>query len=146
MISKPYATLADLLERYEKQDIIDISYRDEKDRDTINEKAVELALKQASAEIDEYISARYQLPLTATSPQLVQIASHIARYYMEKGERTKAAVKDYERSIERLEALKNGETTLGLDENDELPELNEMSAIVQSGGTVWGRKDAKGFI
>lgn len=145
-MSKPYATLADLLDRYEKQDIIDISYRDEADRDIINEKAVDLALMQASAEIDEYIGARYKLPLTATSPQLVQIASHIARYYMEKGDRTKAAVKDYERSIERLEAVKNGDTTLGLDDNDELPILNETGAVIKSDALVWGRKSSRGFI
>lgn len=143
---RSYATLTDLLERYEKQDIIDISYRDEADRDIINEKAVELALTQASSEIDEYVGARYKLPLTSISPQIVQIACHIARYYMEKGERTKAAVMDYERSIERLEALKNGEATLGLDENDETAELNENGAMMKSGGTVWGRHDSKGFI
>lgn len=145
-MSKAYATLDDLLARYEKQDIIDISYRDEADRDHINEKAVSLAIEQASSEIDEYVGSRYKLPLTSVSPQIVQIACHIARYYMEKGERTKAAVMDYERSIQRLEAVRNGEATLGLDANDETAELNEDGAVVKSGGTVWGREDSKGFI
>lgn len=145
-MSSQYATLADLLERYEKQDIIDISYRDENDDGVINEKAVSLALEQAAAEIDEYIGARYQLPLTAISPQLVQIASSIARYYMEKGERTKAAVMDYERSIQRLEAVKNGSATLGLDANDAVPELSVGGAEVSSDPLVWGRKNSRGFI
>ena len=67
-MASQYATLADLLARYEKQDIIDISFRDERDQDIINEKAVALALEQAAAEIDEYVGARYKLPLTAISP------------------------------------------------------------------------------
>lgn len=145
-MSSQYATLTDLLERYEKQDIIDISYRDENDDGVINEKAVALALEQAAAEIDEYIGARYKLPLTAISPQLVQIASHIARYYMEKGERTKAAVMDYERSIERLEAVKNGDATLGLDANDAVPELSAGGAEITSDPLVWSRKNSGGFI
>ncbi|UNM95670.1 DUF1320 family protein [Ignatzschineria rhizosphaerae] len=145
-MSSPYATLKDLLDRYPHNDLVGISARSNEDRGEINEKAVNLALEQASSEIDEYIGARYKLPLTAVSPQLVQICSHIARYYMERGDRTKAAIMDYERSIERLEAVKNGDATLGLDENDEMAELNDGGAVMTSGGTVWGRKDSKGFV
>lgn len=145
-MSRSYATLNDLLERYPRHDLVAISARSNDDRGEINEKAVNLALEQASSEIDEYIGARYKLPLTAISPQIVQICSHIARYYMERGDRTKAAIMDYERSIARLEAVKNGDATLGLDENDEMAEINDGGAVMTSGGTVWGRQDSKGFI
>lgn len=145
-MSRAYATLADLLDRYTHRDILDIAFRNDDDRDEINEDAVNLALEQASSEIDEYIGARYKLPLTAVSPQLVQICSHIARYYMERGERTKAAVMDYQRSIERLEAVRDGDATLGLDANDEVPELSGGGAIMESDALVWSRKNSGGFI
>lgn len=145
-MSNQYATIADLVAQYEEKDIIELSYRTEADLDVMNESAVNIALNQASAEIDEYVGARYVLPLTAISVQVVQFACIIARYYLEKGVRVESAVKDYERTIQRLEALKNGETNLGLDENEALPALNGDGAIVQSDQPVWNRKNSGGFI
>lgn len=145
-MSRTYATLADLLDRYEEKDIERISYRNDQDKGKINEKAVNIALVQASGEIDEYVGARYVLPLTAVSDQIVQIACIIARYYMEKGKRVESAEEDYKRSIIRLEELRDGIATLGLDENEALPELNGGGAMIESDALVWSRKNSKGFI
>lgn len=145
-MSSQYASIADLLARYEEKDIVKISYRTAADRDTMNEGAVNTALIEASSEIDEYVGARYILPLTAVSPQIIQFACIIARFYLEKGIRVESATKDYERTIQRLEALKNGETTLGLDDNEEVPQLSGDGVVVQSDEPVWNRKKSGGFI
>lgn len=145
-MASQYATLADLITRYNRRIITDISQRDDSDVGEINQVAVDTSLVQAAAEIDEYIGARYKLPLTAVSPQLIQISCEITRFYMETGVRVESAVEDYERCIKRLESFRDGNTNLGLGKDDKQPELNDDGAVVQSDALVWGRKDSKGFI
>ncbi len=145
-MSNQYATYEDMIKRYDVADIARLSDRDQSR--TLNIDSVNEALRDATDEINSYLVPRYKLPLSIVSRELIQITCVIARYWMESGQNTEKAIEDYKRMIKRLEMLKDGETSLGLSDDDlaETPEVHEGGAWMESSPVIWDRKKSQGYI
>jgi phage gp36-like protein len=85
-----YATLQDLIDRFGRTELVQLTDRTNKPASTIDESVVARALADAEAEINGYVAKRYQLPLVTVPDALTKKACDIARYYLHG----KAADKD----------------------------------------------------
>lgn len=133
-----YATQDSLVKRYSENLIAALAGQEA-------DKKVQEALEDASQTIDSYLAGRYSLPLNTVPAVLERHCCYLARYFLEKNRATEQARRDYEDSIKFLEKVATGTISLGLDENQQPLESNN-SAIIESSGSVWGRKVSGGFI
>lgn len=133
-----YATPEGLVKRYGEQSIKTLA------TSTDSPKVAE-ALEDASQTIDSYLAGRYTLPLKSVPAVLERHCCYIARYFLEKNRATEQARRDYDDSIRYLEKVANGTISLGISENGETVEGDNVT-IIESQGSVWARDRAKGFI
>ena len=112
----PYASQQDLIDRFGEDELLVAADRD---RDgAIDTAVVDVALEDASAEIDSYLAQAYQLPLP-TTPRLIQrlcvdIAFH--RLSPEADLATEHRRTRYDEAVSLLKRLAKREVTLGLPE------------------------------
>lgn len=109
-----YATLADLVERFGREEILQLT--DRAVANQIDEDVVDRALADADAEIDAHLSARYVLPLVSTPPILGRIACDIARYRLWDDRASEEVRTRYADCVRTLEKLARGDVSLGLPE------------------------------
>jgi len=133
-----YATPEGLVKRYGEQSIKTLAVS------TDSPKVAE-ALEDASQTIDSYLAGRYTLPLKSVPAVLERHCCYIARYFLEKNRATEQARRDYDDSIRYLEKVANGTISLGISEDGETVEGDNVT-IIESQGSVWARDRAKGFI
>lgn len=133
-----YATPEGLVKRYGEQSIKTLAVS------TDSPKVAE-ALEDASQTIDSYLAGRYTLPLKSVPAVLERHCCYIARYFLEKNRATEQARRDYDDSIRYLEKVANGTISLGISEDGETVEGDNV-AIIESAGSIWARDRAKGFI
>lgn len=109
-----YATVADMVARFGDTEVMQLSDRNMSNQ--IDQAVVDLALADASAEIDCYLG-RYSLPFTKVPPLLVRLCCDVARYRL-----TSAGGVQITAEIERryhmdevnlLQNLASGAVTLG---------------------------------
>lgn len=70
--------------------------------------AIAKALSDASDLIDLYLSARYELPLTATPPILERLNCVLARYYLYDDKPSDHVQSEYDKAIKMLEDIAKG--------------------------------------
>ncbi len=133
-----YATPEGLVKRYGEQSIKTLAI-------SADSPKVAEALEDASQTIDSYLAGRYTLPLKSVPAVLERHCCYIARYFLEKNRATDQARRDYDDSIRYLEKVANGTISLGISEDGETVEGDNV-AIIESQGSVWARDKAKGFI
>lgn len=133
-----YATPEGLVKRYGEQSIKTLAV-------SADSPKVAEALEDASQTIDSYLAGRYTLPLKSVPAVLERHCCYIARYFLEKNRATEQARRDYDDSIRYLEKVANGTISLGISEDGETVEGDNV-AIIESQGSVWARDRAKGFI
>ena len=137
-----YATQASLIKRYGTDSILSIALTPER---TLDSDKIQEALEDASQTIDSYLAGRYTLPLNQAPAVLERHCCYIARYFLEKNRATAQAREDYEDSIRYLEKVAAGTISLGITDQGETVE-SENVAMIESSGSVWGRNQSKGFI
>lgn len=108
----PYATQSNLIERFGKQELVDILPGE--GPETINDSLVLVALEDASNEIDSYLAERYTLPLDVVPPILVQVACDVARYKYYACDVTDEVEKRYTARLEWLGKVAEGDAGLGI--------------------------------
>lgn len=133
-----YATPEGLVKRYGEQSIKTLAT-------SVDSPKVAEALEDASQTIDSYLAGRYTLPLKSVPAVLERHCCYIARYFLEKNRATEQARRDYDDSIRYLEKVANGTISLGISEDGETVEGDNV-AIIESQGSIWARDRAKGFI
>ena len=133
-----YATPEGLVKRYGEQSIKTLAI-------SADSPKVAEALEDASQTIDSYLAGRYTLPLKSVPAVLERHCCYIARYFLEKNWATDQARRDYDDSIRYLEKVASGTISLGISEDGETVEGDNV-AIIESQGSVWARDKAKGFI
>lgn len=109
----PYATQADLVERFGETELIQISNRS-LGATTIDAVVVASKLADADAEIDGYLQGRYQLPLVPVPAVLLRLACDISRYHLYDDRVTEAVMQRYKDAIAYLVRVSKGEVQLGL--------------------------------
>ncbi|PHO20057.1 hypothetical protein CQR79_09200 [Aggregatibacter actinomycetemcomitans] len=134
----PYATAEGLVKRYGEQSIKTLA-------GSADSAKVAEALDDASQTIDSYLAGRYTLPLKSVPAVLERHCCYIARYFLEKNHATDQARRDYDDSIRYLEKVASGTISLGISEQGQTVEGDNV-AMIQSAGSVWVRESAKGFI
>lgn len=107
-----YATKQDLIDRYGLEELTQLT--DRLFNGQPNNTIIDLAIADASAEIDGYLAGRYTLPLTTVPSALSRIASDIARYYLYDDRMTEQVAKRYDTAIQFLKAVGKGELDLGV--------------------------------
>lgn len=139
-----YATIQDMINRFGEDELKLLTDRDGS-LGAIADLVLDQALADASAEIDGYLGGRYQLPLPTVPAVLTRICCDIARYLLHDEQAPEQLQKRYESSIKFLRSLGNGELSLGLPDASESGPSNNLAQI-ESAGSVFGRKQSKGFI
>lgn len=138
-----YAAQTDMVNRFGNDEVValtDRSLTGEIDPTVLGE-----ALDAASAQIDTYLSGRYQLPLATIPPYLVKICCDIARYELCTGstrgtpeieERNKAALRF-------LELAAAGKVTLGVTTTGQVQTSNTIE--FNGGSRIFSRNDRGAF-
>ena len=109
-----YATQQDIIDRYSLDELLILTDRDRDDQpDTA---VVDRALDDATAEIDTYLSARYQMPLPTVPDVLLRLCVDIAIYRLstDRAGGTEERRKRYEDATRLLVRISTGEVSLGL--------------------------------
>jgi len=138
----PYATLADMQNRFSEAELIDLS--DRSGAGVMDSAVIDAALNDAKATIDGYLAARYPLPLAAVPDVLNRVSCDLARYYLYDERATEQVTKRHDDALKLLDKISNGSVTLGLPVTD-TPEGSNTSEV-QSAGSVWSRQSSKGFV
>lgn len=123
-----YATRATIVRIYSQDFLTDLTSLDVPDADA----AVDEALAQASAEIDGYLSARYDLPLGRAPRALERPCIDIAAYVLANSHtRLTTTIEDrYKHAINFLKLIADGKAGLG--------EAEPSAAVDPSTGTASG--------
>ena len=109
-----YATQQDIIDRYSLDELLILTDRDQDDQpDTA---VVDRALADATAEIDTYLAARYQVPLSSVPDVLLRLCVDIAIYRLstDRAGGTEERRKRYEDATAMLRLIAKGEVSLGL--------------------------------
>ena len=109
-----YATLQDMLNRYDEDALFNVAGKnDEGELDSV---AVQRALDDASAEIDTYIAAKYNLPLSTIPKVLKRLCVDIAMYRLpsDQAAASKLQRERFEDAINHLKLIAEGKASLGL--------------------------------
>ena len=141
-----YATPDNMLSRFGEQDLALLTEREDSVPGEINLALLEQALSDASAEIDGYIAGRYVLPLTTVPAVLERNCCDIARYFLYGDKAPEQVEKRYAAVVKFLTAVSKGDISLGLATTGETADQSELVISIESAGSVFGRKSAKGFI
>lgn len=141
-----YATPDNMLSRFGEQDLALLTEREDSVPGEINLALLEQSLRDASAEIDGYIAGRYVLPLTTVPAVLERNCCDIARYFLYGDKAPEQVEKRYAAVVKFLTAVSKGDISLGLADTGETAGQSELVISIESAGSVFGRKSAKGFI
>ncbi len=126
----PYATQADIIERYGEDVLYALADRN---RDgTLDEEAISRALVDATAEIDSYLASRYPLPLSATPKIVVILCVDIALYRLSPDHVTEERRKRYEDAVKMLRLISDGKVSLGIETQDSPVQRSEISVQAPS--------------
>ena len=105
-----YAGQQDLIDRFGAGELQELADRD--NDGVIDAAVVADALADADALIDSYIAGRYDLPLAATPPRLIDVASDIGRYKLYKDEPTETVATRYKDAVSFLRDVSAGKASL----------------------------------
>lgn len=110
-----YAVEQDIADRYGADALLVVADRD--GDGFVDSDIVETALVDAGAEIDAYLTAKYDLPLKDVPPVLTRLSVDIALYRLsgDAGALTEERRQRYEDAIKLLEAISTGKASLGLE-------------------------------
>lgn len=112
----PYASLADLIERFGSDDVTVAADRDRDGEPDAG--VVDAALEDASAEIDSYLAQVYRLPLPSVPRLVRRLACDIAfhRLSPEADTSTEYRRTRYDEAVSLLKRIAKREVSLGLPE------------------------------
>ncbi len=130
-----YASVANMVARFGELEVIQVSDRDR--TGDIDHAVVNVALSDASLEIDGYLS-RYNPPISPTPPVLVRVACEIAHYRLlgiNNTLLTDEIIKRYDRNILWLKDVKSGKAALNGVVNDNDGKDDSGDAVQFNSGT-----------
>lgn len=141
-----YAAPADLRDRYPEVRLAEVS--DEAGQ-AADDPKLQVALDDASAEMDTWIGQRYQLPLAAPPPVLKRLACDIGMYRLMAllpKESVADARRRYEDALAWLEDLAKGTVDLADGSGEELPSANAGSVKSTALPRVFTRETLEAFL
>jgi phage gp36-like protein len=110
----PYTTLQDLIDRFGRREIVQLTDRAEPPSGAIDEEVVNRAITDADAEIDSYLmAAGYELPLDPIPTVIRRLAPQIVRHLLYDDVETELVRQRYDDARRVLEAIVAGKIKLG---------------------------------
>lgn len=112
-----YATPSQFIERVGEFDAITLTDRDR--IGVVDNRVLNIALNDASSQIDGYLAGRYALPLPSVPLNLVRICCDIARYRLANMSQTGITaeiIERYKLVVKELEQLATGKISLGVEQ------------------------------
>ncbi len=110
----PYTTLQDLIDRFGRREIVQLTDRAEPPSGAIDEAVVDRAIADADAEIDSYLmAAGYALPLDPVPTVIRRLAPQIVRHLLYEDAETDLVRQRYEDARRVLESIVAGRVKLG---------------------------------
>jgi phage gp36-like protein len=137
-----YATATDLQQRYGLDELTQLT--DTSGAGVPDAAVVALALGDATAEIDGYLSARYVLPLPTVPTALTRITCDIARYRLWADRASDEVRRRYEDAVKLLTNISKGLVNLGLTDTDTAPTPSQASFTAGS-ARVFGRDNTGAY-
>ena len=111
----PYASQAQLEDRYGTSMLIELTDRASPPADAIDVDVIDRALADADALIDGFLKGRYLLPLSSTPPLVVDLALAIAVYKLHRNVASDKVRRDYEDAMKVLRDIAAGTVRLDVD-------------------------------
>lgn len=139
-----YCSAQDLLDRFGERELIDLT--DRSGSGAINEIVVDLAIADASAQIDAYLAGRYSLPIAHVPAVLVRVAADLVRYQLYGDQCPEPIRQRQQDALKFLDAIASGKVQLGLSTTGDAVPTGGDVAEFSSGGVLWARDSSKGFI
>ena len=111
-----YATQQNIIDRISNDSLLIIADRD--DDGAVDTAIVDEAISDATAEIDTYVAAKYDLPLAVVPKVLTRLCVDIAVYRLsvDADLGTEERRKRYEDAVKLLVRISEGKVSLGLEE------------------------------
>lgn len=107
-----YCSLQDLINRFNEQDLIDLT--DEHGTEEIDLTKVASAIADVDSFIDSYLASQFALPFASVPAVLNQLACDIVRYRLYKHGAPEHITKLFNDAVSSLRAIGKGEMSLGL--------------------------------
>lgn len=137
-----YCSVNEMAKRFGQKELDKLARADDKSFDATQ---VEQAITDATDRIDGYLTSRYTLPFASVPSVLNSICADMARYFLFDSNAPERIEKRYSDAINFLKGVSRGEVSLGLNDDNSVPESNDLAEI-QSAGTLFGREKSKGFL
>ncbi|NKB37860.1 MAG: DUF1320 domain-containing protein [Gammaproteobacteria bacterium] len=138
----PYCIEQDLIDRFGEDEIITLT-----DKENIGEivtTTLNRAIQDAEGIIDGHVGARYSLPISPVSKNLVRIACQLARYSLYDKHRPENIRQEYDDAIRDLKLIAQGKIDIGIDTSGDKA-ASKDTVEFEGGSNVFDRKDT-GFI
>lgn len=136
-----YATPQDLIARFGHDEVEQLSDIGRPRTGEIVASTLEVALADASAEIDGYLAARYPLPLGTAPALLTVFACDIARYRLMSTRADERVTDAYQAAVSYLRAVAMGKIALFPANAAPTEPTGAAGAVMMSPGTKhWGRQ------
>lgn len=135
-----YCTAQDMMDRFGEQELIQLTDRDGSSGAIVQD-VLDQAIADAAAEIDSYLGARYELPLSNPPAVLTRIACDLARYQLHDHgieEERSVVVARRNDAVQWLRRVSTGEVSLGVGSGADAPASSDTASI-ESDGRVFGR-------
>lgn len=135
-----YATQQNLIDRFGERELIELTDRSDPSTGAIDATVVAKALADADAEIDGYLSSRYQLPLSPVPAKLERVAGDIARYYLYEDRVTDQVRARFSDAQQWLRDVASGKVSLGATSGGVAPTPADTVQF-EPGQKVFARED-----
>ena len=139
-----YATLQEIIDRYGEDDLLMAADRDGDDE--VDTAAVDRALADASAEIDTYLAARYNLPLPHTPAVLQRLCVDITLYRLAFNAvgNTEERRQRYDDAVALLVRISKGDVSLGVS-TEATPPSKGNGVVISGPGRRFSRDTMEGL-
>lgn len=136
-----YASKQDMIDAFGEVALIELT--DRTDAGVIDDVVLTRALDDTDAEIDSYVSARYDVTLARSATVLRSKAADIAFYKLHRDRRTDEVRQSYEDAIRLLRDIRNGLANLDI-AGQQAPSA-PADARVEGPDRMFSRDSLKGF-
>jgi len=138
-----YCAKQDMIDRFGEEELIQLT--DRSGAGVIDDAVLDMAISDASAEIDAYLAGRYSLPLPAAPPVLRRMCANMARHALYKDAAPEAVANASDGAVRILRDIARGTVSLGVSAEGSEVQAGGGGAAVESGGRIFGRSD-DGFL
>lgn len=136
-----YATLADLLDRYEQRELIQLT--DDAGTGAIDAVRIDKAIQGASSIVDGYLAATYQLPLARVPDNIVDLTCTIARFKLWRSTPPDNIQKAYDGAVKMLGEISRGIVKIDAGEREQ--PARDGAIVTEGGRRVFDRDKLQGY-